>query len=244
MACASRPLVLALAVAAGCAAERELPPPLPLAVEPASGFSTYEMPITILGDAFLVRASQSVEGEGGDVVSGAFRAWLGEVELLDVDRVDERTLTATVPGGVVPGSYDLVVEGPSGRSAPLPGAYRAIAGPAPVIKVEPFAEPPVVTAGETGHVRVRVTNLGPGALTRVKLQLKWVVDGHASTPVAGGPDPRDLAVGERFDWSYDVPTTAPGTVELEVKVSGIDPVTGAGVSAPRVRVTFLAAPAE
>ena len=224
--------------AAGCAPEQGLGPPAPSAVEPASGYSTGEMPIRIVGDAFYVRASQDLEGDAGDAVSDAFRAWLGDVELLDVVRVDATTLGATVPAGLVPGSDALAVEGPDGRSPAVAGAYAAIAGSAPVITIALAADPPSVVAGETGHVSARVTNLGPGPLASVQLQLKWVPNGHATMPLDGQPPLRDLAVGEGFGWRYDVPTTEPGTIVLEAKVSAVDPETGAGVPGPRERIAL------
>lgn len=237
MGSASRRLLLVLAAAAGCAAEQGLPAPAPAAIEPASGFSTGELPVTIVGEAFYVRASQDVEGAEGDSVSGAFRAWLGEIELVDVARVDAWTLAATVPAGVVPGTYALVVEGPYGRSAPLAGAYTAVPGPAPVIRLSLRADPPSVPAGAMAQLLASVVNLGPDALTQVKLQLRTVVDGHARTPVADGPPLEDLAVGEGFEWSYAVPTTAPGTLVFEARVSAIDAVNGTGVPGPKVRVS-------
>ena len=112
----SRPALLAsaLALAAGCASEQGLGPPAPAAVEPASGFSTGEMPIQIVGDAFYVRAAQDVEGASGNAVSDGFRAWLGDVELSDVRWADGQTLTATVPAGLAEGMYPLTLQSPFG----------------------------------------------------------------------------------------------------------------------------------
>ena len=53
---------------------------------------------------------------------------LGATPLTSVTLVDATTLTATVPWGIAPGTYDLTVTDPDGGSGSLSGAFTVGAG--------------------------------------------------------------------------------------------------------------------
>jgi hypothetical protein len=235
---AGRGLLLAAVLAASaCSGETVLPPPAPTAIEPAAGFTAAEVPVVIRGEAFYVRGSHGAGGPGGDRASAEYRAWLGGVPLSGVRWVDRATLTAIVPAGTLAdGTHDLVLEGPYGTRGSLPGAYAAIPGDAPVLAVEPAAVPTTVLVGDPAELRVRVTNLGPGALEEVALSVKPVLAPRPDLP--GAPAPQDLAEGAHLDAAFPVSTSAPGTFEFEAKASGTVAGTAVGVSSDKVRAAL------
>ena len=104
--------LLAVVALARCGGS-DSPNPAPTSVTPSRGFAANATPIVIHGTGFSVRAVQPASG-GAPTVDETFQAWLGNEALLDVHRVDEQTLTATVPAGLYPGSED----------AARPGAVR------------------------------------------------------------------------------------------------------------------------
>jgi hypothetical protein len=231
MACSRRLTVLGLLLAAGCGAERELPPPVPEAVEPAVGFLTVDVPVLIRGRDFHLRASQGLEGAADDRVSARFRAWLGAVELRDVTWMDQGTLAAVIPANALEqGSHDLVVEGPYGTRGALAAAYGAVSGTPPDLVLTPVAVPPVVPLGERARILVTVTNAGPGPVERLDVKLRRALDGRgvgaglSGALVGGGEVPRSLTEGQSIEIEYLLTTTAVGTFWYEAKASGYSPV--------------------
>jgi hypothetical protein len=245
MACTSRPLLVAAALAAGaCSAERELPPPLPTGIEPAIAYAGAEVPVVIRGEAFYARGSHRTDGSGGDL-STEFLAWLGTTQLREVTWLDTATLTAVVPVALGAGTHDLVVEGPYGTQGVLAAAYVALdGGTAPVLTVYPEAVPTTALVGDPAQIHVRVKNWGPGAVNAVKLLLKRVVDGVASDNVPGGPPIQALAAGTFFDAVYPVTTSAPGAFDFQAKASGIAAATNAYVTSEKgyVQLEVVAPP--
>jgi hypothetical protein len=235
MACSSRFLLLAAALAgAACSAERELPGPVPTAIEPAIAYTGEEVPVVIRGEAFYVRGSHGVDGTAD--ASADFVAWLGTTALRDVTWVDTATLTAVVPPELGAGTYDLAVQGPYGTRGALAAAYVAVPGTPPLLTVEPEAVPTTAAVGEPAEIRVHVTNHGPGGLNTVKLLLKFLVNGVATENVPGGPSVRPLAAGASFDAVYPVTTATAGTFDFQAKASGFADATSAYVASQKAYV--------
>ncbi len=95
-----------------------VPGPTVRAIDPASAANDIDVPVTISGSDFAT-------GEAGTV---APTVTLGGTPLTDVTFVDSATLTATVPWGMDPGSYELSVTNPGGGSASLPAAFTVTQG--------------------------------------------------------------------------------------------------------------------
>jgi hypothetical protein len=231
MRCSRRALLLVAALAAACSADRGLPPPVPTAVQPALAYAGLEVPVTIHGHAFYVRAWVGADGSPGDGVSTEFRAWLGSEPLGEVTWVDETTLTAVVPATIGVSAHDLVVEGPYGTSGELASAYVVLAGPGPTLHVVASALPPAALVGEPAFIRVRVENLGGVLLRSVVAHLKPAAAPRVDLP--GAPPPKDLVPGGFFDADFPVTTAVAGTFAFEAKANGIDPL-GAFVTSPKV----------
>jgi hypothetical protein len=233
----SRAAIALAGMALACASEVALPPPAPASVEPALGYSNMSVPVTIHGDAFYLRASQSVEGRDGTSVSAGFRAWLGAVELEEVAWVDASTLAATVPAGLGPGLHPLVVEGPYGTQGSVAGAYTVLAPPGTRLTVHAVAVQDPVSVLQNARVDVTATNEGPDALRGTRVLLKQVVDGVAKQPVPGDARPFALSPGESMVVRYEIATSAAGTLVFEAKASAVEVTTGAGVASEKVRTS-------
>ena len=74
---------------------------------PLGGHNDIDTSVTITGADFAATPTVS----------------LGSTPLTNVTLVDSTTLTATVPWGMDPGTYDLTVTNPDGGSGSLPGAF-------------------------------------------------------------------------------------------------------------------------
>lgn len=116
---------LACAAALGCQKPATATPTL-LEIVPGSGLDDREVRVVIRGEGFVV--SQSTDFQAGDesVIDARFAVLLGDVRLDDVQWIDEQTLEATVPSGLLPGRYDLSLTGPRGQTARLSGAYTVV----------------------------------------------------------------------------------------------------------------------
>ena len=99
------------------------PGPSVSTVAPISAPNDIDTPVTITGSGFA-----AVMDGTGTVVLTAPTASLGATPLTNVTFVDSSTLTATVPWGMDPGTYDLTVTNPDGGSGSLSGAFTVGAG--------------------------------------------------------------------------------------------------------------------
>jgi hypothetical protein len=125
-----RPLALCAAVALACAGTSVPEGPVLVAMDPSQGTALEPLAVEIAGERFDADVRTDFGGAGS--VDARFSARLapvgggGPVELLDVRLTSHRTLRATVPAGIAPGAYDLVVKDPRGRKAVLPRAFRVV----------------------------------------------------------------------------------------------------------------------
>lgn len=117
---------LALPALWGCHGA-ELPDPVITGVEPASGYSGEDTTVRVTGVHFLPELQVGTEGGAEPVVHAGFGLRLsgegGSAELVGVSLEDFSTLWAVVPAGIVPGLYDLVLTGPTGRVDVLEEAF-------------------------------------------------------------------------------------------------------------------------
>jgi hypothetical protein len=203
-----------------------------MSVTPDRGAASSAIPIVIHGTGFAVLAVQPSAG-GAPKVEETFRAWMGNVPLQDVRRVDDQTLSATVPAGLAPGPQPLRVEGPFGTSGEMASAFTVEAPALASLEVAIAATPARVSEAQAITVTLTVTNGGsteatnaiPGGLT---------VTGTGSVGAPTGPTPASIATlapgaSGTFVWTF--PATAAGSLAIAGSATATDGPSGATVSA-------------
>jgi len=89
--------------------------------------------------------------QGANIDSGAI-AWVGSTALTNPSvSADGSTLQGSVPAGLMPGTYDVVVENPGGEAARLPQAYTVVAADADDLAVgagDLWADPLTIHSGD------------------------------------------------------------------------------------------------
>ncbi len=122
--------VMLLLVLTSCGIE--LPAPLPQSVSPEWAYNGEETRIEISGAAFYPRIEVDSSGRGDAQVDRGFSvALVGPTDqgqfvsraLAGVTLVDFTLLQATINDGLPPGTYDVVVRGPSGATGTLPNGF-------------------------------------------------------------------------------------------------------------------------
>src|SRR6266545_4304844 len=103
--------------------------PANLAITPNVGYSSDPVATVITGTGFLAKATQP-QGGGAPTLDTHHRAWIGKTELTGVTWQATTTLDATVPAGIEPGAYDLIVENAIGNRGTLKAGYTVLATPA------------------------------------------------------------------------------------------------------------------
>lgn len=120
-----RHLLPLLMLAAAC--REALPPePRPLEVSPSKVVEGTSVELTIRGDHLTARAFTDFSQRGNSQLATSYSARLGNVSLRQVHLVEPGVVKATVPEGIPPGTYDLVVVDPWQREGVLPGAVRVV----------------------------------------------------------------------------------------------------------------------
>ena len=99
---------------------------------PDQGPDTAPTPVLIATEGLRLRVVTDFANQARSRVDDTHSARAGNLSLLDVRRVDDATLAATVPAGLAPGVYDLAVTDPFGREVVLPGGWRSVPATAPV----------------------------------------------------------------------------------------------------------------
>jgi photosystem II stability/assembly factor-like uncharacterized protein len=155
-------------------------------VDPATALNDVDTPVTITGTGF-------VEEEGGVTIT----AYLGTTELENVVWVSDTELTATVPWGMDPGTYDLNVENPNGQTGTLVDAFTLTTNLS-VSAMDPTSGPndldTEVTITGTGFIPEREgeTVMSPPTVTLGSTELVdviWVSTTELTGTVPWGMDP-------------------------------------------------------
>lgn len=110
---------------------QEAPAPVVFAVRPAEAPNDADTPLAILGANFLPLVSADMNDPARSQVSAAFALDLlgaggGRVALAGATLVSEGEIRATLLAGSPPGTYDLSLTDPRGRTAYLPGALLVV----------------------------------------------------------------------------------------------------------------------
>ncbi|HWE24737.1 MAG TPA: hypothetical protein VG496_12445, partial [Myxococcales bacterium] len=157
------------ALIAGCSRGSTRPAPQPLAVQPSAAYTPAEVPVVILGDHFEPRAVEQVGGGGGVQVDAVFRAFLGNVELQNVQWRSINQLTATVPSGLSGGPFDLRVVGPTGEGIASSAFVASTGRPAAICAS--LSAPARVELGTQANADLMLTNSGQAAVATPSIQL-------------------------------------------------------------------------
>ncbi|MGI5864528.1 MAG: hypothetical protein ACOX6T_21110 [Myxococcales bacterium] len=214
-----------LALGAGCSSAPELGPPILESIEPASGPVGEAVAVTVRGSGFFVHARQAL-GSASAEVDASFSLSLGGVALADVQRVDERTLTAVVPTTLAAGRHALELRGPYG-TASLADAYEALPQSGARLVAE-IAAPAECNVGQRIEIAVEAQNTGTAAAIEVSAAL--AVEPLA---IASGPKPANVRVepGTSERLLFTVDCTSPGEAPLSATVAGKDERDGSPIEA-------------
>lgn len=97
------------------------------AIEPDVVSTQVETPALIRGSGLLGTVAVDLDDDSEPVVDAAWRVEIGAVEV-DAAPDGAGNLALTLPAGLPLGTHDLVVTGPGGATATLPGALTVIDG--------------------------------------------------------------------------------------------------------------------
>ncbi|MBK7860354.1 MAG: hypothetical protein IPJ65_17430 [Archangiaceae bacterium] len=103
------------------------PAPTLSAIAPDRGPADRDVQVTISGERLAPVLVTDFSRRSGSVLDASYQARLGREALRDVKLNEDGTLTATVPQGISPGTYDLIVTTPATVELKLDGAYRVLA---------------------------------------------------------------------------------------------------------------------
>ncbi|MBI5547809.1 MAG: hypothetical protein HY901_28330 [Deltaproteobacteria bacterium] len=219
---------VAAAAASACRDNSSLTPPMLSAVEPASGGNGSDLAIKIVGQDLWTKAEQSLEGQP-TVLDMSFRAWLGETELGDVQRIDSTRLAAVVPAGLPAGIHALRVMGPWGE-ATLPAAFTSLA----VLAGTASTSAPAVVVGQgfLATLTVQGTTDVRGVLPTLQLAGSGGVELRGGTHSALDVSPLAPAF-----FSFELRATQAGTVTLLFSAEGTGVALGQPLAMEPVAVT-------
>lgn len=184
----------------GCSVD--LPRPQPVSVTPAWGYNGEDTLVTVVGRHFYPQIEVDATGGQRAEVNAGYRVWLEgtgafALPLTGVALTDYEHVQAVVPAGMEPGVYDLVVEGPTGRTGAIVDAFTVSPTRADRIVVD--SETVVYEVNETGWLDVALVDpAGERVLT--DLEVAVALSGEdgpvAATFAAGGlEDQQGFATG-------------------------------------------------
>ncbi|MBI3977289.1 MAG: DUF11 domain-containing protein [Chloroflexi bacterium] len=184
-----------------------VPAPNLISIDPTIGTTNAPHTLTLSGASF----------------QSGIRVWLGETELGNVQFISSTRVAATVPAGVEPRRYNVVVRNPDGQSDTLVLAYEAIG----VVDtwVAKASNPTQVLAGDPVTYTIRYGNAGDVTATNVRLTDTLPVSFTLTSVL--GPAPAETAGSLRV-WSW--PSLAPhvsGTITL---LGQVDPAAPGGLT--------------
>ncbi|HWE24397.1 MAG TPA: hypothetical protein VG496_10730, partial [Myxococcales bacterium] len=209
----------------GCSSGSTPQPPAPASVDPKAAYTNVDVPVTIRGAHFDPVASERVGHGGGVEVDSSFHAFLGAVELLDVQWQAPDCLTAVVPQGLDGGLYDLRVVGPTGEGT-LPNAFAASTKPPASLSVL-LSAPTQLEIGTQAEVDLILTNGGGVPVAAPAIQLT----GHAGVSVVSVPGaPSQIAPGTTVHLVGLVTGEASGPAILVFQAAGTDAFDGNALS--------------
>jgi hypothetical protein len=118
--------VITIATIAACSSSRE---PQLAAIAPAEVTALRATPVALRGEALYVDAHVDLDGDDPARVDRGWTVRAGDVALDGVVWIDPEHVTATVPSGMAPGTYDVIATSPGGHRAILPAGLVVTAEP-------------------------------------------------------------------------------------------------------------------
>ena len=224
-----RALALAL-VAAGVGCSSTAPLAVD-AVAPAQVSTLAPTPVVIHGRGFYAVARAAIDDGKHPTLDTSFGVAIGGLTIFsdDVQRLDDTTLAATVPAGLVPGVYDVTVVAPDGRRAIAPHALEVV-GP-PTLTASATITPSPLSVGMDFTVTLDVIN-GGGSTALAVTPSDLAISGSAGAHVTAAPAAADIAAGATQSFVYGAHADAPGHLVVTALAAGHD-LGGVGVaSAP------------
>ena len=195
-------------------------------MQPSAAYTSADVPLTISGRNFEPVASEQIGQGGGLQVDSTFRAFLGDVELGQVQWQGPDRLTAVVPAGLSGGPYELRVIGPTGEGT-CPAAFTgSTRGPA-VLTVM-LAAPAQVELGTQAGVDLLLTNAGETAVGSPAVAL---LSGAGLSVVAVPGAGSAIAPGQTVHLVGLVAAESPGMVQLTLHGTGQDAFDGRQIDA-------------
>jgi len=195
-------------------------------VQPSAAYTSADLPVTIVGENFEPVATQRVGHGGGVDVDSTFRAFLGDVELKDVQWQAPDRLTAIVPAGRTGGPFDLRVVGPTGEGV-VPAAFRGSSALPPSLTVS-ITAPARVELGTQAGVDLLVGNGGEVPIEAPALQL---IGDPGLAVVAQPAAPNELQAGQTVHYVSLISAEGRGFQQLELQATGQDGFTGWALAA-------------
>ncbi|MDB4970761.1 MAG: Flagellar hook-length control protein FliK [Myxococcales bacterium] len=191
------------------------------AVDPAVASTLDATPITVRGRGFRAMVQASVDDHRAAAIDTTFGLRFGDsaIDPSTIARVDDQTLTATVPAGLAPGLYDLTLTAPDGDRAALAGALRVQAPPA--LTAAASLLPSAIAAGQDFDFVLAVTNGGDATAVAVAPSLP-VATGSAAVILTGMPPDADLAGGASASFTFHYHALAAGDLALTADAAGAD----------------------
>lgn len=202
-----RPALLALlsAFALGCGST--VPSPDVRQIEPSTVRAGQPTKVTVSGSGFRPQVQLDFDRPAASGVDSTFQVLIGDAPAAAVTWVDEQTLSATVPGTLNEGVYDVKVVDPRGKADVLAGAFTVVVA--------------------AGHLSIEDTPGGSGApVAGETLAVGTMLGLYA---VARADDGSFLADVTDAGWTLDGPigelTVASGGARLHATTAGVGTVT-------------------
>ncbi|HEY2747277.1 MAG TPA: IPT/TIG domain-containing protein, partial [Polyangia bacterium] len=189
-------------------------------VDPAVASSLDPTAVVVHGHGFHAAVHTAIDDSKSVVVDDGFVVTLaGASALTDIARVDDTTLTATVPAGVAPGLYDVAVTSPAGDHATLPGALRVQAPP--TLSASAAMMPVSISAGQDFTLVVTVGNGGDASALAVT-PAPPTATGTGAAELVDSPAAADIAGGASADFAFHYHAVGAGDLTLATSASGAD----------------------
>ncbi len=189
----TRRLALVVLVAA---CSKPSPGPTLTGIAPDRGPQDRDVAVTLAGTQLAPKLVTDFSRRKGSVLDATFSARLGREPLRDVRLNEDGTVSATVPQGVTPGTYDVVLVTPDGVSLTLAGAYRVLAANELGDLVESFRFEPIAPQQVGVPFSVKVTAVDPVGLT-----VDTFAGSAALSDVTGTVVPKQIGPFARGVWT-------------------------------------------
>jgi len=188
---------LGLVLLAVAACSKPSPQATLTGVAPDRGPQDRDVAVTIEGTQLKPKLVTDFSRRGASVLDATFTARLGREPLRDVVlNENDGTVSAVVPQGIAPGTYDLVLTTPDGVTLTLAGAYRVLAANELGDLVESFRFQPVAPQQVGVPFTVTVTAVDP-----VGLPVDTFAGSAALSDVTGTVVPKQIGPFARGVWT-------------------------------------------